>query len=142
VCTQFYPTDIEETQKKAELNKLNSLTQTSDLGDFLLQADLAEKEFFAEKQNVVILSTQSYTGTRQQYARCSLSLSLGCVCISRSSGSPSLSFQSFPSFAIYSRSFLFLIIIQNLKRDAALVTSAHAGHRKAARAAAQVCQRP
>lgn len=65
----FYPTDIEETQKKNELNKLNSLTQTSDLGDFLLQADLAEKEFFAEKQNVVILTTQSYTVRTQATAK-------------------------------------------------------------------------
>lgn len=62
LLVQFFPTDLEEAERKAQVNKLNSLTQTDDLGDFLLQADLAEKEFVAEKQNVVILTSQSYTG--------------------------------------------------------------------------------
>ncbi len=60
---QFFPSEYDIAEKKVTQNKLNSITHSTDLGDFLLQATLAEKEFIAEKQNVVVLDAQSYTST-------------------------------------------------------------------------------
>lgn len=51
----MYTTDYDEKMRDEKIRKMASITQTNDLEELMQEAELADKEFVAEKQNTVVL---------------------------------------------------------------------------------------
>lgn len=61
VCIQLHSCDLEDGYDWGRLN-LRSVTEQSNLAEFLSTAELAGIEFKAEKLNIKIVGTDTYTG--------------------------------------------------------------------------------
>jgi hypothetical protein len=59
--TQIYTTEWEERVREDKIRKMASITQLNDVEELLQEAELADREFAAEKQNSVVLFNSGFS---------------------------------------------------------------------------------